>query len=97
MAPTARAMQAMNDEASKAGIGIVQAITECCDRGWAGFKADWYENSRAAMPTNQRQQPVFDQHGGSVIQMRPPQPQSKMMQGLAALQAMKSTNRGAQS
>lgn len=50
--PTPRAMQSMAEEASKAGLGIVQAITECCDRGWAGFKADWYENSKATPRKN---------------------------------------------
>lgn len=97
--PTPRAMQSMAEEASKAGIDIAQAITECSDRGWAGFKADWYENAKAANPKQAMQPaPTFDQSGNVVVMQQPQQqqPQSKMMQGVAALQAMKSTNRGAQ-
>lgn len=28
-------------EAEKAGISIEDAIKQCCERGWVGFKADW--------------------------------------------------------
>ena len=43
--PTPRAMAAMTREAASAGVPLEAAITECCDRGWAGFKAAWYSNS----------------------------------------------------
>ena len=29
-------------EAVKAGIYLEDALTVCCERGWAGFKAEWY-------------------------------------------------------
>lgn len=29
-------------EADKAGITLEEAIKECCERGWQGFKAEWY-------------------------------------------------------
>lgn len=29
-------------EAVKAGIDLEDALTVCCERGWAGFKAEWY-------------------------------------------------------
>ena len=31
-------------EAEKAGISIEEALRICCERGWQGFKADWYLN-----------------------------------------------------
>jgi hypothetical protein len=49
--PTPRAVQSMTEEAGKVGLTIAQAMTECCDRGWAGFKAAWYENSQAKRQT----------------------------------------------
>lgn len=94
--PTKRALQAITDEAIKAGLSIEQAITECCDRGWASFKATWYENSQASIGRTNRTN-TFDQSGNleqATFQKNQQQQTSKMAQGLAALQAMKSTNKG---
>jgi hypothetical protein len=98
--PTERALQVMTLEAGKAGISLLEAVTECCDRGWAGFKAEWYANSKtsAASTTQRQQENTFDQNGGVVEHSRQQaQPQGKMAQGLAALQALKGANWGAQS
>lgn len=38
-------------EAGKAGITLEQALSECCARGWRGFKADWLTTGRAS-PTS---------------------------------------------
>jgi hypothetical protein len=43
--PTPRAMKAIQAEAAKVGLTLEQAITECCDRGWGAFRADWYNNA----------------------------------------------------
>lgn len=34
-------------EAVKAGIELEQALTICCERGWAGFKAEWMQGQQA--------------------------------------------------
>jgi uncharacterized protein YdaU (DUF1376 family) len=47
-AVTDLAILGIRREAVKAGITLEQALTTCCERGWAGFKADWY--SRDAQP-----------------------------------------------
>ena len=39
---TATALASIQREANKAGLSLEQAITECCEAGWQGFKADWY-------------------------------------------------------
>lgn len=31
-------------EAVKAGLTLEQAMTTCCERGWAGFKAEWVQD-----------------------------------------------------
>lgn len=36
------AMQGIIREAGKAGITLEQALTVCIERGWQGFRADWY-------------------------------------------------------
>lgn len=41
-AVTDLAILGIRREAVKAGINLEQALTVCCERGWAGFKADWY-------------------------------------------------------
>lgn len=38
---TATAIKGIEREAIKAGITLEQALRHCCERGWAGFKADW--------------------------------------------------------
>lgn len=37
-------------EAQKAGVSVQAAITECCERGWQGFKADWASRQPRAGP-----------------------------------------------
>lgn len=42
------AYQGLTREAEKAGVSIEAAITECVERNWVGFKAEWYnrDNNR---------------------------------------------------
>jgi hypothetical protein len=40
---TQTALDGLKREADKAGISLEQALTLCCERGWAGFKAEWIE------------------------------------------------------
>jgi hypothetical protein len=44
IAPTERVIANIRSEAQKVGMTLQQAITACCDNGWAGFKASWIEN-----------------------------------------------------
>lgn len=46
---TLTAMQQIGDEATKAGLTVVQAITVAAGNSWAGFKAEWMQ--RAAPTT----------------------------------------------
>lgn len=39
------AMEGIKKEASRAGITLETALKECCMRGWAGFKAEWYQQA----------------------------------------------------
>ena len=38
-------IDALHREAGKAGITVEQAVRCCVERGWQGFKADWYTNA----------------------------------------------------
>ena len=38
------ALDLTKEEARKAGITLLQAITRCCGEGWGGFKASWLED-----------------------------------------------------
>lgn len=49
---TNTAMQGIAREASKAGISLSDALTTCCERGWTGFRADWYDNAAARTPAD---------------------------------------------
>jgi len=39
---TETAINGIRREAKKANISLETALKECCERGWVGFKADWY-------------------------------------------------------
>lgn len=56
---TETAMDAIRSEADKAGYTLEQALSECCARGWQGFKASWIKRdeteSRAAVGGVNRQ------------------------------------------
>lgn len=38
---TKTAMEGIRREAGKAGLSLADALMICCERGWAGFKAEW--------------------------------------------------------
>ena len=44
LALTGTALDGIKREADKAGLTLEQAITVCCETGWAGFRSDWYAN-----------------------------------------------------
>ncbi len=46
-AVTDLAILGIRREAVKAGIELEQALTICCERGWAGFKAEWMQGQQA--------------------------------------------------
>lgn len=45
-AVTDLAILALKREAVKAGIPLEDAMTICCERGWASFKAEWWQKER---------------------------------------------------
>lgn len=42
-------------EAGKAGITLEDALRECCERGWAGFKASWLDRPKANGHVNKQE------------------------------------------
>lgn len=71
-------------EAVKAGLSLDQALTVCCERGWASFKADWInQNAPRAGPkqtansalfasmTHMHQSPQQESHHGRTINATP--------------------------
>jgi len=47
---TPTALKGIEREARKAGIPLEDALRICCERGWAGFKADWIKDHINRMP-----------------------------------------------
>lgn len=41
---TETALSRIRNEAEKAGLSMEAALSECCARGWQGFKAEWLKN-----------------------------------------------------
>lgn len=44
---TQTALELINGEAEKAGIGLNEALSMACARGWQSFKAEWVQNTRS--------------------------------------------------
>ena len=44
---TETALKGIQREAEKAGISLEAALSTCCERGWQGFKAEWYSRATA--------------------------------------------------
>lgn len=65
------AMLGIRREAVNAGISLNQAITTCCERGWASFKAEWIQNQqpqRFASPADVARVTVPDQGAAAATQ-----------------------------
>lgn len=43
---TETALKGIQREAEKAGIALEEALSTCCERGWQGFKAEWYRREK---------------------------------------------------
>lgn len=55
---TETALKGIKREAERLGYTLEQALTICCERGWAGFKAEWLmkeenHNGRGRLPNKQ--------------------------------------------
>jgi len=66
-ASTATAMRAIVREAGKSGMGLQDALTLCCAKGWAGFEAGWVGQQARAGPrqtiNDQRKAPLDELTG----------------------------------
>ena len=43
---TETALRGIQREVEKAGISLEAALSTCCERGWQGFKAEWYRREK---------------------------------------------------
>ena len=50
------AVTGLRREAAIAGIDLQTALIACCQNGWQGFKADWYQKAQAPPAYQTRQQ-----------------------------------------
>jgi uncharacterized protein YdaU (DUF1376 family) len=53
-AVTDTALRGIEREAAKAGLTLEQALVTCCERGWAGFKAEWVQDKRVSKAQQQQ-------------------------------------------
>ncbi len=60
---TQTALDGIQREASKAGMGLADALALCCARGWQGFKADWVAGQKpgVVMPQSKAARQAADQ------------------------------------
>ncbi len=60
---TQTALDGIQREASKAGMGLADVLALCCARGWQGFKADWVAGQKpgVVMPQSKAARQAADQ------------------------------------
>lgn len=60
---TQTALDGIQREAAKAGMGLADALALCCARGWQGFKADWVAGQKpgVVMPQSKAARQAADQ------------------------------------
>lgn len=51
---TNTALAGIRREADKCSLTLEDALAVCCERGWVGFRADWYADKPAAKPAGRR-------------------------------------------
>jgi uncharacterized protein YdaU (DUF1376 family) len=60
---TETALKGLQREAVKANMTLEQVMTLCCERGWAGFKAEWAKDLVVANQSNNDKSWMFSNEG----------------------------------
>jgi uncharacterized protein YdaU (DUF1376 family) len=60
---TETALKGLQREASKANMTLEQVMQMCCERGWAGFKAEWAKDVAVANQPNNDKSWMFSNEG----------------------------------
>lgn len=60
---TETALKGLQREASKANMTLEQVMQMCCERGWAGFKAEWAKDLVVANQSNNDKSWMFSNEG----------------------------------
>lgn len=83
---TQRAIDAITNEANKAGWTLEKALEECVVRGWQAFKADWVSTkanpadiARVTVPPSNEPDPALEKIKADEKITRPPTPQELAM------------------
>jgi hypothetical protein len=81
---TQRAIDAITNEANKAGWTLEKALEECVVRGWQAFKADWVakkgnpaDNIRLTVPPSNEPDPALEKIKADEKTTRPPTPEER--------------------
>jgi hypothetical protein len=79
---TQRAIDALTNEANKAGWTLEKALEECIVRGWQAFKADWVATKanpadivRLTVPSKNEPDPALEKIKADAKITRPPTPE----------------------
>ena len=70
---TERAISAIREEATKAGISLETALIECCARGWTGFKAEWYLKTHDPPKATNKADALLQKNRIATQNWRPPE------------------------
>ena len=81
---TQRAIDALTNEANKAGWTLEKALEECVVRGWQAFKADWVakkgnpaDNIRLTVPASNEPDAALEKIKADAKITRPPTPEER--------------------
>jgi uncharacterized protein YdaU (DUF1376 family) len=76
---TTAALSGIMGEAEKAGWSLERALSECCHRGWQGFKAEWVAGkpdvARTTIPSTPERDPALVKIEQDAQRKAPPPPE----------------------
>ena len=76
---TTAALSGIMGEAEKAGWSLERALSECCHRGWQGFKAEWVAGkadvARTTVPSTPERDPALVKIEQDAQRKAPPPPE----------------------
>jgi hypothetical protein len=76
---TTAALSGIMGEAEKAGWSLERALSECCLRGWQGFKAEWVAGkadvARTTVPSTPERDPALVKIEQDAQRKAPPPPE----------------------
>ena len=79
--PTKTAIDGIVKEAMKAGMSLDEVLTECCQRGWIGFKAEWILKANIRSHSSSNKQEALERRNADTVERWLAKDQGNVIEG----------------